>query len=382
MKKIPIKKIYLFPVIGAVIVIAAVSMVLKKPPEEEPPAPPRLVQTVTVSPSTADNSAVLTGEVRAENEAGIGFQVDGKMVDRLVSLGDVIRPGQVVALLDPQDMENNLVAAKADLAAAHAELTEAASNEQRQRTLYNQGVAPKMRFEEAQRTLGVTRARVAAAEAHVKLAQDQLEYTKLRADVTGAVTETLAEAGEVVQAGQVIMRVAQDGGRDAVFDVPEGLMQTGAGRNDLKIDVALSNDPNVRVKGYIREISPQADPVTRTFTVKVGLINPPPNVRLGSVVTGRAAFPSETAHIHIPSMALNRSTGEPAVWIVDPASGKVSLRNVIVREYGQNTVSVIEGLKDGEVVVTAGVQSLHPGQTVRTDQIDPAAIEPAAGDSR
>jgi RND family efflux transporter MFP subunit len=307
----------------------------------------------------------------------VGFRVGGKMMERLVSLGDIVKPGQILAKLDPQDMASKLVAARADLAAAQAELTEATSDEARQRKLYKQGVAPQMRYEAAQRTLGVARARVVAAKAQVKLAEDQLGYTNLVSDVTGAVTETLAEAGEVVQAGQIIIRVANEEGRDAVFDVPEALMQQREGKNSkLEIDVALTANPDIHARGHVREVSPQADPVTRTFKVKVGIMDPPPEFRLGSVVAGSAHFSGEKAVIRIPSMALNRQESQPAVWVVDRDTNQVSLRNITIDSYEHDGVTVSSGLVPGDVVVTAGVQSLHPGQVVRLESED---VEPAAG---
>jgi RND family efflux transporter MFP subunit len=336
-----------------------------------------------VSSDTTQNNISLTGEIRAENEAGVGFRVNGKMIERLVSLGDVVKPGQILARLDPQDMASKLVAAKADLAAAQAELTEAKSDEERQRKLYNQGVAPQMRFEAAERTLGVARAKVEAAKAQAKLAQDQLGYTQLVSDVDGAVTETLAEAGEVVQAGQVVIRVANDDGRDAIFDVPETLMQghTKDG-GDLTITVALTANPKIQAEGQIREVSPQADPVTRTFRVKVGLIDPPAEFRLGSVVTGQAVFDKTSSIIQIPAMALNREEAQPAVWVVDPKTTQVSLRKISVGHYEHDSVIVTGGLNPGDIVVTAGEQTLHPGQDVRLGTSAPQAVEPATGASQ
>lgn len=373
------RSFFIFFAIALAIFFAGFFILKKHKAEESPAGHARLVQAITISRSGTQNIVFLTGEVRAENEAGLGFRVDGKMISRPASLGDIIRTGQVVAYLDPQDMKNNLVAAKADLAAAQAELTEASSNERRQRSLYEQGVAPQTRFEEAQRTLGVASAKVQAAKAHAELAEDQLKYTELKSDIDGAVTTTLAEAGEVVRAGQVILRVAQDGGRDAVFNVPEDLMRSGDTRKEkLKIDVALSNKPDVHVEGYIREISPQADPVTRTFIVKVGLINPPPEIRLGSIVTGRAEIAEKAAVIRIPAMALNRQTGEPAVWIID-GTGKAVLQRITIGKYDQDDVIVKDGLKEGDIVITAGVHSLHPGQIVRAQLSNPEGIEPAEG---
>ena len=182
------------------------------------------------------------------------------------------------------------------------------------------------------------------------------------ADAPGVVTATGAEPGEVVRAGQMIVNVARQGGRDAVFDVSEQLIRTGP--RDPVVQIALTNDPSVRATGRVREVSPQADPATRTFQVKVGIIDPPPAMELGSTVTGSIKL-SAPSGLQVPPSALTEADGRPAVWVVDPKSQTVSLRNVDVSRYDPADVVVSQGLDAGEIVVTAGVQTLHPGQKVR-----------------
>jgi RND family efflux transporter MFP subunit len=160
----------------------------------------------------------------------------------------------------------------------------------------------------------------------------------------------------------MIVRLARKDGRDAVFDVPAQLLRSVP--SDPQIVVSLTNDPSVTTQGRVREVAPQANPVTRTFDVKVGLTDPPAAMQLGATVTGRLqmeAFPV----IDIPASALTRFNQKPAVWIVDPSSFTVSLRNIEVLRYDPATVAISEGLDTGEIVVTAGVQALHPGQKVR-----------------
>jgi RND family efflux transporter MFP subunit len=165
----------------------------------------------------------------------------------------------------------------------------------------------------------------------------------------------------VVQAGQMIVRLARKDGRDAVFDVPAQLIRSAP--PDPQIVVSLTDDPSVTAQGRVREVAPQANPVTRTFDVKVGLADPPAAMQLGATVTGRMqmeAFPV----IDIPASALTRFNQKPAVWIVNPSSFTVSPRNIEVLRYDPAMVAV-SGLDTGEIVVTAGVQALHPGQKVR-----------------
>ena len=184
----------------------------------------------------------------------------------------------------------------------------------------------------------------------------------LSADASGAVTAVGAEPGEVVRAGQMIVQLARQGGRDAVFDVPEHLTRTGP--RDPLVQIALTNDPTVWATGRVREVAPQADATTRTWQVKVDIIDPPQGMELGSTVTGRIKLAAPPG-VEVPASALTEADGHPAVWVVDPQSQTVSLRSVDVSRYDPATVVISQGLETGEVVVTAGVQVLRPGQKVR-----------------
>jgi RND family efflux transporter MFP subunit len=304
----------------------------------------------------------LTGQVRAKDQVNLAFRLDGRMVKRLVNVGDVLRAGEIVAQLDPQNQQNALRTAQANLASAEAALTQARLTFGRQQQLLSGGWTPRAKFDEAQEALLSAEAKVDAAHAEVGTAQDQLSYTVLFADAPGAVTATGAEPGEVVRAGQMIVNVARQGGRDAVFDVSEQLNRTHP--RDPLVQIALTNDPSVRATGRVREVSPQADPATRTFQVKVGIIDPPPAMELGSTVTGSITL-SALPGLQVPPSALTEADRRPAVWVVDSKSQTVSLRNVDVSRYDPADIVVSRGLDAGEIVVTAGVQTLHPGQKVR-----------------
>ena len=195
------------------------------------------------------------------------------------------------------------------------------------------------------------------------IAKDRVSYTTLKAGVAGSVTARTAEAGEVVQAGQMVVQVARQDGRDAVFDVPAQVIRSAPA--DPAITVSLTDDPAVTATGTGAAGDPQADPVTRTFRVRVGLIDPPPAMRLGATVTGAYGARSRRRAISVPASALTRINGQPAVWLVDPKALTVSLRNVDGRALRPGTVVISQGLDGGEIVVTAGVQALHPGQKVR-----------------
>jgi membrane fusion protein, multidrug efflux system len=322
----------------------------------------RPVRTITVAVQPAGETAVLTGHIEAENEADLGFRISGRVIERLVNVGDRVQPGQLLARLDPQDEQNGLRSARANLAAADGQLTQARNNFERQRRLSERGVASRAEFDHAQEGLQTAQARVDDAEAQLKLASDRLSFTELKADAAGTVTARGAEAGEVVQAGQMIVRIARQDGRDAVFDVPAQLLRSAP--SDADITVQLAEDPSVTAKGRVREVGEQADPVTRTFQVKVGLTDPPPAMRLGSTVNGSVQLNSAPV-ITVPASALTRTNQQPAVWVVDPSKLTVSLRNIEVSRYDPGTVVVGQGLDAGDIVVTAGVQALHPGQKVR-----------------
>ena len=350
--------------------------------EVEAPAPEvRPVRTVTVAPRAADNTVMLTGTVQAQNEINLSFRIDGRLVERTVEIGDNVRPGQLIARLDPQNEESSLQSVRAQQAGANAQLVEARSNYERMRDLVAEDAVSRAQYEQAKALLQSAEAQLQSLQSQVALAQNRLSYTRLVSDVAGVVTARGPEPGEVVGAGRMVVQVAREGARDAVFDVPAqikdaaplnpnivvspGKAGPSAGAAKYDLSVALAMDPAVSAIGRVREVSPRADPVTGTFAVRVRLIDPPPAMRLGSTVTGRMKLAGAAA-IAVPATALVRADGKTAVWVVDKASGTVSLRNIELGGADANNVQVASGLKPGDVVVTAGAQALRPGQKVRT----------------
>src|SRR6476661_1661309 len=295
-------------------------------------APPQVrpVRTVTVVKREVGETVSYTGRIQAENETRLSFRISGRMVERSVNVGDHVEPEQVVAKLEPQDELNALRTAQASVAAAQGQLNQAQSNFDRQQTLLARDIASRAQFEQAESALKTARAQLDTAEA--------------------------------VQAGQMVIRVARKDGRDAVFDVPAQLLRSAP--SDPLISVSLSDDLAVTAIGRVREVSPQADPVTRTFEVKVGLTDPPAAMRLGATVVGRMKLDTAPV-IEIPATALTEFDRRPAVWGVDPSSLTVSLRNVEVARNDPATIAISQGLDSGEIVVTAGTQALHPGQKTR-----------------
>jgi RND family efflux transporter MFP subunit len=323
---------------------------------------PRPVRTVTVESQADGETVSFTGQIRAQDTANLAFRLDGRMIERQVSLGDVIAAGRIVAKLDSQNEENSLRSAQANLASAQATLTQARLAFGRQQELLKGGWTSRAKFDDAQEALRTAEAQVESAEAQRHIAEDRLGYTVLRADNAGAVTATGADAGEVVKAGQTIVQLAGMAKLDAVFDIPEQLIRTGP--RDPVVRLALSDASQVQATGYVRQVAPQADSNTRTFQVKVGINNPPEGMKLGSTVTGRIKL-AAPAGVAVPASALTEGNGHPAVWLVDRQTETVSLRPVDVLRYDPAEVVISRGLEKGDVVVTAGVQMLRPGQKVR-----------------
>jgi RND family efflux transporter MFP subunit len=338
--------------------------------DETPLAPDvRPVRTITVEELPRGETVTLTGRIEAQEEVSLAFRVGQRMVERKVQVGDRVQAGQLVARLESTTLDNAVEAARANLAAAQAAAGDARLEFERQRSLFDRGVAPRARLESAEAARDASAARVDAAQAQLATAREQRSYTELFADAAGTVTAVGAEPGEVVAAGQMIVRVARQGGRDAVFDLPARIKEAVGGL-DPEVTVTLASDSSVRTTGRVRELSPQANPVTRTFAVRIGLTDPPDAMRLGSTVTGAIQL-GAGAGIRVPAAALTSANGAPAVWVFDEASSTVSLRNVVVEQSGLAEVAVSEGLAPDDVVVTAGVQTLRPGQKVRLLQAAP-----------
>lgn len=350
-----------------IMVVAAVMAISACKPEEAPDDEvlSRPVRTVEVTEKTLGDTVTLAGTVESQMQVDLAFRIGGRLEERAFGVGDTVEAGQLIARLDPSDEENGLRAAEASLIAAEGQLNEARANFERQQQLYDRGFLARAGYERAETTLSNATAQVDSVRAQYLIAKRRLNDANLYADAPGRVTAIGAEPGEVVQPGRMIVQIARDGGIDAVFDVPAAVLESSP--VDPEVTVRLSQAPTVSAQGRVREVAPRADPVTGTFRVRVGLIDPPTELRLGSTVTGTAVF-GDVNKIEIPASALTRSETGPAVWIVDPASLTVSLRDIRVDSFLPASVSVAEGLLPGDLVVTAGVQALRPGQAVRLSQ--------------
>src|SRR5467141_2464021 len=346
-----------------IVLVVAVALPLTACSKEQPKKVEiRPVRVTLARHALSGDTISLTGQIQAKDQINLAFRIGGRLQERYVTVGDPGAPGPSVASIEFQDFQNALRSAEADRASAQAVLANAQATEGRQSELLSKGFATRVQYDQAEQQLKTAQAQVESAQAKLQNAKDNLTYTDLRSDVAGSVTAKGAEPGEVVAAGRMVLQVATQGGRDAVFNVPSQLIRRSP--KNPEVTVALSDDPGVIATGHVREVAPQADAATGTYVVKVGLDNPPDIMRLGATIIGRVRIQSEPV-IQLPGTALTQSEGKPAVWVVDPNKKTVALLPVIVDHYDTSSIVVTDGLSDGDIVVTAGVQALRPGQAVR-----------------
>jgi RND family efflux transporter MFP subunit len=348
--------------IGLLVAVGAASSGCQRGAPESAEAEVRPVRSITIAKREGGSTIALSGRIAAEDEVAVAFRIPGRLIERTVNVGDRVRPGQVIARLEQMNERNQLLSAQAALNAANADLVRARDEFARQKSLIDEGFTTRAMLDQATAAFRAAEAQVKSASAQVSMAQDLVGFTVLTADQAGAVVARGAEPGEVVQAGQMIVRIAHDGGVDAVFEAPPQVVRRAS--RTQSVAVALTDDPAVTATGRVREISPQADPVTGTFTVRVGLENPPAGMLFGSIVSGRVTIEGEPL-IVVPASALATSEGGPALWVVDPANSTVALRPIRIARHEPDSVIVAEGLAPGDTVVTAGVQTLRAGQKVR-----------------
>jgi RND family efflux transporter MFP subunit len=308
---------------------------------------------------------VMTGDIQAQAQVNVSFRTNGKVAERRVEVGDHVAANQVLAVLEPLTQQANLDNAKAAQTSAEALLTQAKMSFERQKQLLAGGYTTRSTYDNAEQELRTTQAAVDSAKAAVGTAQEQFSYTELRAGIPGIVTSRSFEVGQVVQSGQTVLVLAQDGPRDAVFNVYESLTAQPAASNIIA--VSLQGDPSIQATGAVREVSPTVDAATGTVRVKIGLTATPPAMGLGAVVVGRGRFAPHEAVV-LPWSALYRYDGRPSVWVYDSDRRTVSVRAVEIDRFGPDIIALKRGVEPGERVVIAGIQFLRPGQTVEALQ--------------
>jgi RND family efflux transporter MFP subunit len=350
------------------ILVLLVALSACKKQEAASPQEVRPVRTVTVEPKEAGETVSLTGEIQPRYQADLGFRVSGKILDRPVDVGTEVKKDELLARLDPQQFRQDLEVAKAEVAKADAEVARARAQEYRQRELLKNGHTTQVAYDQALKTYKTAQAEADAARAKQVQASENLGYTDLKADADGVISAIGAEPGQVVSAGQMVVRLAQPGEREAVFNIAEGAFKKKP--TDPTVTVHLVSNPEIETAGTVRYISPQADPATRTYTVRVSLPDAPPQMRLGANVVGSVTL-EQGQTVTIPGSALFQKDGKPAVWLV-AKDNTVQLKPINVQRYQGDSVIVGDWLAQGDVVVTAGVQKLLPGQKVALMDASPA----------
>ena len=347
-------------------------------PAPVPQEPIRAVKVLTVGASSFQSAPEFAGEVKARIESRLGFRVPGKLVRREAELGQRVKAGQLLAQLDPQDFRLAADAARAQVAVAQTNRDLAGADFKRYAALKNQNFISAAELERRETTFKAAQAQVDQAQAQLSSQRNQAGYASLVADVGGVITAVEAEPGQVVAAGSPVVRIAQDGPRDVVFSVPEdkiALVRTGS-----SVSVRLWSG-NRELAGKVREASASADPVTRTFQVKVAIdgLDAPP---LGSTVS---VLPQSLGHaattvIKLPTSALRQEGGATAVWVLDPKAMTLRSQPIQVATADGNEAVIAAGLQPGMLVVSAGVHVLSPGQkvTIYRDRQAPAAAAPMA----
>ncbi|MES5099943.1 efflux RND transporter periplasmic adaptor subunit [Agrobacterium sp. BA1120] len=329
------------------------------PDKETEEKSPRHVETVKVHTVKVAEAVSTTGEISARVQSDLSFRVSGRITERLVDIGQHVTNGQVLARIDPEEQKADLEVALATLQSAQAQQTQAQQAFDRQQSLFNTGVTTRAALDQAQETLLTGQGTVQSAQAQVETARDALDQTELKADSDGIITARNAEVGQVAQAAQLVFTLAHDGPRDAVINVDESMLLGGELQDDVFVKMLSGGDP---IKATVREISPTLDTTKGTIRVKLSL-DAAAAVRLGSAVVATAHYkPVDT--IQLPWSAMASVSGQPAVWIIDPKSGSVSLRKIEVGNYVNERFSVHSGLSEGETVVVDGTKFLTAGEVV------------------
>jgi RND family efflux transporter MFP subunit len=325
---------------------------------------PRAVETVEAVRSEQAPVVALTGELAARIQSDLGFRIQGRIAERSVEVGDRVVAGQILARLENSQQLAEVASQQAGLAAAEATLKNATATFDRQKALLAQGFTTQSSFDSAKQAYEGARFSLSGARAALQTAEDALSFTDLRADADGIVTARGAEVGQVVSVAQSVYTVAQDGPRDAVFDIPESVIAQSAHETAPgEIEIVLVSDRSVTAKGRVREISPAIDLAKGTVRVKVGLEVTPTAMRLGAPVIGRARLRPRPVVV-LPWQAFFSRGTTPAVWVVDRTTRAVSLRPIEVDSYRTGEIVVGSGIEPGELVVSAGAQFMRQGEVV------------------
>ena len=347
---------------GLILGVSAIAVAACNPaPAEHAKADrPVLVAEVRYEPLTAERT--LVGTIKPRIETDFGFRVAGKVARRFVDVGEAVRPGQALAVLDETDLKLQAEQAEAERGAASATLSQAPAVERRAIDLRKQGWSTDAVLDQARAAAEEARGRLARAERSVELTRNSLSYATLVADAAGVVTAALVEPGQVVAAGQGAIRIARTGEKEVVVAVPEALLSRA---KTATASVVLWSAPDRRYTAKLRELAPAADVATRTYLAKFSLEQGCDEAQLGMTATVALAQTDAEQVAKVPLSALFNQGSGPALYVVDDKTGALRLQPVTVKAYGSRDVLVTGGVADGDKVVALGAQKLDPAQRVR-----------------
>ena len=329
---------------------------------QAPARTPLNVEVVRVAKGDAASIFEATGEVRAKVESTLSFRLAGKVVERKFDVGDHVPAGTLLARLDPQQEVADVEVAKAGVASAEAALKQAELELGREKNLFAQQATSQAAYDAKEEAMLFAKGNLASAKASLAATRERLSYTELRTARAGVVVARGIEVGQVVQATAPAYTFAEDGPRDAVFRVHE----TVAARLDIntKLALRLTDKPAATAVGVVREISPIVDAATASVAVNVTILNPPAEMALRTPIVGQMKLTAAKT-VTLPAASIfSNQEGEPSVWVIDEANKQVALRRIDVGAYESQSIVVVEGLKDGELVVSRGANRLRPGQAV------------------
>jgi RND family efflux transporter MFP subunit len=368
-RKFPLKTVTIVSGVGAAAAVACAAFSwmpasASRTSASEPVARPARVMEIAYQQRS--QSLVLAGTVVPRIESTLGFRVAGKITARTVDVGTIVRPGDLIAQLDPSDYRLAVDNARAALASADADYARAKADHERYLNLRGSGAFTPQTLEQRQSLAATTFARVDQAKSQLSSAENNLAYTELRADAPGVVTAVQAEVGQVMTQGQGVVRVARTDELEILVGVPEHRLK--AVRQAKAASFELWSDPGHRHAATLRELSPSADPMTRTYPARFSVIDPPEFIGLGMTATLAFERPDAAPVAEVPLSAIFQRGTQPAVWVVDKESGTVTLRPVTIARWRDDSAAIASGVKDGEMIATAGVHKLEAGQKVKPVQ--------------
>lgn len=365
-RKVPLKAVVAAAGIGAVAIAGLAALSWTAANASRPASSGPIVRPVRVAEivyQQRSRSLVLAGTVVPRIETTLGFRVAGKIVARVVDVGAAVKAGDLIAELDPADYRLAVDNARAALASADADYVRAKADHERYLNLRGSTAFSPQMLDQRLSIAATALARVEQAKSQLASAENNLAYTALRADAPGVVTAVQAEVGQVMAQGQGVVKLARTNELEILVGVPEHKLKLV--RQAESASFELWSDPGKRYVARLRELSPSADPVTRTYPARFTVVDAPEFIGLGMTATLAFERPDAKPVAEVPLSAIFQQGTQPAVWVVDRTSGTVELRPVTIARWRDDTAAIASGVNTGEVIATAGVHKLEPGQKVK-----------------